>query len=190
MPTDSYEIIVADDNGKEVGGARNNGIALAKGEYLLFVDADDYLFENSLLPLFEMLMKEQPDILTFDYRRVANNESLHLIQKTGEEIYQTGALYMCRHNFLGTVWHHFYKRELFIKHQLQFDHNAFHEDEAIVVQAYFYAQKTIISNRIAYAYVQHKSSILNSGGYDQRMKRLNGFTDVCVMCNLSTFSKK
>ena len=102
LPTDSYEIIVANDNGKEVGGARNNGIALAKGEYLLFVDADDYLFENSLLPLFEMLMREQPDILTFDYRRVANNESLHLIQKTGEEIYQTGALYMCRHNFLGT----------------------------------------------------------------------------------------
>ena len=49
MEEGSYEIIVADDNGKGLGGARNRGIGRATGIYLMFVDADDYLFPNILL---------------------------------------------------------------------------------------------------------------------------------------------
>ena len=46
MEEGSYEIIVVDDNGKGLGGARNQGIRQATGTYLMFVDADDYLFPN------------------------------------------------------------------------------------------------------------------------------------------------
>ena len=48
LKTEDYEIILADDQGKGLGGARNNGIRKAQGEYILFIDADDYLFPNAL----------------------------------------------------------------------------------------------------------------------------------------------
>ena len=44
MEEGSYEIIVVDDNGKGLGGARNQGIRQATGTYLMIVDADDNLF--------------------------------------------------------------------------------------------------------------------------------------------------
>ncbi|WP_303037122.1 glycosyltransferase family 2 protein, partial [uncultured Bacteroides sp.] len=41
MAEEEYEIIITDDAGRTTGGARNNGMRQARGEYLLFVDADD-----------------------------------------------------------------------------------------------------------------------------------------------------
>ena len=69
---EKYELIIADSNGKDLGAgaARNNGIRQANGEYLLFVDADDYLFPNSLLHCLTFLEKEHPDILSFKFQKV------------------------------------------------------------------------------------------------------------------------
>ena len=64
MEEGSYEIIVADDNGKGLGGARNRGIGRATGIYLMFVDADDYLFPN-ISYCFSYLLKYTPDICSF-----------------------------------------------------------------------------------------------------------------------------
>lgn len=175
LPQDSYEIIVADDNGKEVGGARNNGMTQAKGDYILFIDADDYLFDDVLVPMLETIREEQPDILSFNYQLVYDEHAMPSELTIVNKTYDTGAEYMLTHNFMGTVWRHFYRRELLEKNHLHFDENAFHEDEAFVVMAYFFAQKTIITNRVAYAYVQLSSSILHRKEKVQRIKRLDGF---------------
>lgn len=84
---EKYELIIADSNGKDLGAgaARNNGIRQANGEYLLFVDADDYLFPNSLLHCLTFLEKEHPDILSFKFQKVKRvkkareKPSIHII---------------------------------------------------------------------------------------------------------------
>jgi glycosyltransferase involved in cell wall biosynthesis len=58
---------------QENGGlsaARNTGIAAAMGEYLCFVDSDDYWEENVLGGLMEQIERDELDVLRFDYQNV------------------------------------------------------------------------------------------------------------------------
>lgn len=186
LATDRYEIIVADEEGKGLGGARNNGVRQAKGEYILFVDADDYLFYNSLQQLIGLLEEHRPDMLSFEFKVTKNVVQLvtdNLID--GYKVYESGANYMLFHNFMGTAWRHIYRREWLNQNQLTFAEGVYHEDEAFVAKAYCLAGKTIISNRVLYAYVQTPQSILNNRNREQRKKRLNDFEDQIL--NLKAF---
>ncbi len=176
LPMGSYEVIVADDdNGKKLGGARNKGVRMATGEYMLFIDADDFLLDAALPPLLQLLRDYRPDILSFDYTIVRNGKFKVKRQPPQDDIYPSGAAYMSTHNFFGTAWRHLYRRSLFVEHQLLFKENAYHEDEATVALAYFYAGKTIITNRVVYGYNQLPGSILHRPGKQQCLKRLNDF---------------
>ena len=50
-----YEIIIANDNGRGLGGARNIGLSQAIGKYIIFIDADDYIFQDSLLKCLALI---------------------------------------------------------------------------------------------------------------------------------------
>ena len=95
IPSSEYEIILVDDGGKDAcpqicdgysvehknvrvvhrenGGlsaARNSGIEVAEGEYVMFVDSDDYIEPNVLSGLMAQVERENLDVLRFDFRNV------------------------------------------------------------------------------------------------------------------------
>ena len=65
---DSRIHVVHQEN-RGVSFARNKGVSLAKGKYLLFLDADDFLYKDTLLFLFDFAERNQSDITLFEYRQ-------------------------------------------------------------------------------------------------------------------------
>ena len=62
---DGVTVIRQENQG--LSAARNKGLELAKGEYIQFIDADDYLFPNEYNVVLDMQMSIRPDVLVFDF---------------------------------------------------------------------------------------------------------------------------
>lgn len=64
---------------KENGGlasARNEGLKCAEGEYIAFVDSDDWIEKEAYKVLFEKCQECYPDIITYGYQKIKNNQIL------------------------------------------------------------------------------------------------------------------
>lgn len=70
-----YNIIIKNSTGKGAGRSRNIGMDCASGEYLYFLDSDDFLAENALNTMYSNIVKNDADILIFNYyqNNVSNN---------------------------------------------------------------------------------------------------------------------
>ncbi len=67
------KIKVVSHANKGLAGARNSGVDMAKGQYLCFVDPDDYIEKNSISALLDKMDSEKLDMLKFNYQKVDEN---------------------------------------------------------------------------------------------------------------------
>ncbi|MDL2212987.1 glycosyltransferase [Bacteroides sp. OttesenSCG-928-N06] len=173
---DYYEIIIPQGDGRSAASARNEGIERAQGHYLFFVDADDYLFPNTLATCMEQLITHQPDMLSFEFEKRKPTESKPVVQPPFvTKHYTSGAAYMHNHNFLGTVWRYIISRRLVLTHRISFLNRRHHEDEFFTAVAYFYALRVIHVNLKVYAYCLRPGSLQTSITNRARMERLADF---------------
>lgn len=171
MPADCYEIIVV-EQGNSPGEARNIGINRAIGRYILFVDADDYLIDDKLSYCIELLYTHQPDILSFGFTKNINRNG----NGSGRvDIYASGAEYMMRHNFHGSVWHNIYRATWLEEKGIRFAEDVYHEDEAFCAKCYAMAGKTIVYNANVYVYCTSANSITSCKDKKVRDKRIDNF---------------
>lgn len=79
-PEVSVRVIHQENRG--LSGARNAGIEIAQGEYICFVDSDDYWEENVLEGLMAQTERDQLDVLRFNFRNVNENGDVELPNQT------------------------------------------------------------------------------------------------------------
>ena len=79
----NYDAKVINQVNQGLSEARNNGVKQAKGEYILFVDSDDYINKNLLLELNKSL-SNSPDLIRFQACDVIDNEKIEYKESSFE----------------------------------------------------------------------------------------------------------
>jgi len=141
------------------GKARNKGLEYAKGEYITFVDCDDYVEKDFLKKVAEIIEKKSFDCVLIDYYRVYKEEkkSCHTILKQ-EDLYIKEVFALSS----GSTWGKFYKREILEQNHISYPSVMRGEDLAFNKQALAHCQNFYYLNEPLYNYVINPNSIMNN----------------------------
>ena len=138
---------------KGLSGARNAGIDVAKGQWLAFVDSDDYLAPDFLERLLEACERTGSDLSVCRWEYVRGEKIPE--HGTGETRVYTGRemlanLYLPDGAYFVVAWNKLYRRELF--EEIRYPLGKIHEDEATTYRIYDKVRQAAYVDRSLYGY--------------------------------------
>lgn len=165
---DSRIVVIHKENGG-LSDARNAGLDIAQGEYISFVDSDDYVASNMCEVLLNAAQINDADVALCNYARV--NEDYEEIENKVIQKYAIDKKYS-REEFIHeliqpyggyyvVVWNKLYRKSIFQK--LRFPVGKQHEDEFIIHYIVDRSAVIISVKATLYYYLQRKESIMGMG---------------------------
>lgn len=177
---DSRVQVISKENGG-LHSARNAGLDRACGDYIWFVDSDDYVAEN-LAEIVRPLMREY-DFCGFEYMiknedgTTENHDQANVIRKfdlsTEEKKRQFFHRIFFYHGTGWEAWGRVFRREIIEKYHLRFwdTKEIFAEDHGFTFQYLLHADKIIQLPDILYFYQIRRGSIMNQADMESRLER-------------------
>lgn len=140
--------------------SRNTGIDNANGEYLYFIDVDDYIELDTLEYLYKLIKKYKVKMATCKSIDIYENKKIN-IKETKEEIELISKEKMLEKNLLSidntiTIWNKLMKKELF--DNIRFE-NRIVNDLAVTYKLILLNENIVFSNQIKYYYIRNNDSI-------------------------------
>ena len=192
LPKEDYEIILVDDGSPDrcgeiceeyatrfdnvkvvhrknggLSAARNTGIVVAQGEYVLFVDSDDYLEPNVLKTLVDKMESDHLDILRFNYQNVNEHYVVFEPNKFGKPFVDyrddvcDGLTFLTERLGFGCyAWQFVIRRE--ILQGCLFKEGIYFEDTEWTPRLLLKAQRVTSTNVMVYNYLMREGSITQS----------------------------
>lgn len=152
---------------KKNGGlsdARNCGLKFAIGQFIAFVDGDDYIDVNYIFSLMNIIESNHADVAVCGFY-VHHHGKLYSENVESSEQCITGRDLLGR--IMGkkgyryvVVWNKIYKKDLF--KDCTFEKGRLYEDEYICSKLFWKVKKVCISDQVLYHYFQRKGSITSS----------------------------
>jgi len=135
-----------------IGSARHFGMDVAKGEYIYFLDSDDYLLSNSLKKLVDACDHNKLDILTFRSSSFSDlssnddsisNKKKFSVSSEGNTVSQivTGEEYVANVKYRSEVWSYITNREFLKKSGIRFVEERYLEDVVFSINLFLRAER-------------------------------------------------
>lgn len=145
-----------------VSACRNKGIGLASGDYILFIDADDWIEPNLLEKVAFYLQNQKPDVLAFgvfedylDQEQSVYYSNTHTLEKrlAEEPVDFAKMIYeLERETLYGYPWNKVYRTSLLQENHIQFPAMSFSEDFFFNAEVYDYAASAMTIPEALYHY--------------------------------------
>lgn len=178
------KVRVVHQKNQGLGGARNTGIRLARGDYLFFVDSDDYISESCLQLLADEINRRKPDLLIFNFEKVDESGRVKEISSDRFAKYEPG-MYSSRVEnkkelllSFPSACNKIFKRSLFINYNIWFPSKVWYEDIRTVLKVYQVADRIFYLNQTIYYYVERTGSITNNLNVEKNKEIIEAFYDI------------
>lgn len=152
-------IFVIHKNNAGLSSARNIGISIARGNYLGFVDSDDYIATDMYEMLYKNLIREDADISVcgiyhcYAGRKSKVNEFYYKVLNVQEAI----RFIFERKDADVSAWNKLYKKEIF--HSVRYPEGKIYEDTYVIVRLFMLCRKIVFSSERKYYYCHRAGSI-------------------------------
>ena len=155
-----------------IADSRNFGIEKAKGEYITFVDSDDYV-SNKYFEGLSKYLNEGIDIIKRKAIIVKDNieEKIQgpVFEKcTGEEAFNK----LCfEDKYIETLWSYIIKKSLIEENNFKFTPNFFNEDFELLLLIILKAKTIVSLDKYVYYYIQTENSIMRENNLEKTIKK-------------------
>lgn len=151
---DRRTVIYEYHNNQGVAKTRNYGIQIATGDYVTFVDQDDYLTDDYIENYMKYVQKEEYDVVVGGYKRISDEGNVLRVVSLTEKEWS---------KFIITApWAHIYKTDLLRKNNIEFLTTGLGEDVYFNLLVYAYTNKVKILFTSDYMWVNNPKSVSNS----------------------------
>jgi len=171
-------IIIIDKPNGGLSSARNAGLDLVTGDYIGFIDGDDYIKEEMYERLHKLCIGSQCDIAVCGYiRKYSNREVLSNTQKLVHYSSQQALEELISSkNIHDYAWDKLYKKELF--EDIRYPIGKMYEDVFTTYKLFFKANKVVYIDDPLYYYIQRDGSILRKGFSDKQFDQLEALEEI------------
>jgi glycosyltransferase involved in cell wall biosynthesis len=146
------------------GGARDTGLRTARGEYIWFIDPDDYVKENCIKKLLDTMDKNKLDILFFNFLEIWEKEDFHRSEICnftteiceGKDIFKDKD---CWWSISGYIWRKIARRDLHFENEIFFYPHFWLEDASFGARCFVEAKRIKYLSEDLYFYRRHSESV-------------------------------
>lgn len=174
----NFKKIFAVDTG--LAKARNIGIKHVSGEFIIFLDGDDFL-EKDLLEVLNREFCECLDVLRFQVRNVSDRGNIDYVEDGFDELCGRDAFkILLKYHYVENSWAYVYKTSFWKENDFRFMENCIAEDYGLTPLIIAKAKKVKSIPYIGYNYVQRNNSLMNNSDYTKRIKKME---DMLIQAN-------
>lgn len=185
--------VISKEKNTGLSDSRNVGIRESRGQYIMFLDSDDYVEDGCIFKIQEIVKKEnEPDIVYFGYSEEYESTNEKYIKYgyvskkdkiyTGEEF---AIAELKQRNLYAAACFGIYNREFIVRNNLYFESGLLHEDELWTPQVILRANKVYTSDYVFYHYLRRNGSITRSGN-----KTKHGQDMLCICKKLDILANE
>lgn len=155
--SDSRFKIIRQKN-KGLGGARNTGLANASGDYICFLDSDDYWSPKFLQVMYDNAIKSNADIVICRFMAVdCNGQSVDFLQRKNSGLWDNKKQIADRLLDWHIAWDKLYKKSIW--QGVEFPEHRYYEDFATIYKLAKNTKRLMSVDNVLYFYLQRQESI-------------------------------